>query len=77
MERCLLMNEKDFRQNAQPQRLQQRDTRGLSQIPPLRYRYGNENVPNISAMDMAVLHQQFRLAQAIEEWIGALRKELV
>lgn len=36
-----------------------------------------ENVPDIPATGMAVLHQQFRLVRAIEEWIGALKKELV
>ncbi|HAP21899.1 MAG TPA: PadR family transcriptional regulator, partial [Lachnospiraceae bacterium] len=36
-----------------------------------------ENAPDIPATGMAVLHQQFLLVQAIEEWIGALKKELV
>ena len=36
-----------------------------------------KNVPDIPATGMAVLHQQFRLVQAIEEWIGTLKEELV
>ena len=36
-----------------------------------------ENDPDIPATGKAVLHQQFLLVQAIEEWIGALKKELV
>lgn len=36
-----------------------------------------ENVSDIPATGMAVLHQQFRLAQAIGEWIEVLKKELV
>ena len=36
-----------------------------------------ENAPDVPATGMAVLQQQFRLVQAIEEWIGALKKELV
>lgn len=36
-----------------------------------------ENAPHIPAMGMAVLQQQFLLVQAIEEWIRALKKELV
>jgi DNA-binding PadR family transcriptional regulator len=36
-----------------------------------------ENVPDIPATGMAVLHQQFRLVQAIEEWIRALKEELL
>ena len=36
-----------------------------------------ENAPDIPATGMAVLYQKFRLVQAIEEWIGALKKELV
>lgn len=36
-----------------------------------------ENAPDIPAMGMAVLHQQFRLVQAIEEWIRALKEELL
>ncbi len=35
-----------------------------------------ENVPDIPATGMAVLHQQFLLVQAIEEWIATLKKEL-
>ncbi len=35
-----------------------------------------ENAPHIPATGMAVLHQQFLLVQAIEEWIAALKKEL-
>lgn len=34
------------------------------------------NVSNIPAAGMAVLHQQFLLVQAIEEWIITLKKEL-
>lgn len=33
-----------------------------------------ENAPDIPATGMAVLHQQFLLVQAIEEWITALKK---
>lgn len=36
-----------------------------------------ENVPDIPATGMAVLHQQFRLVQAIEEWIRALKEKLL
>lgn len=36
-----------------------------------------ENAPDIPATGMAVLHQQFRLVQAIEEWIRALKEELL
>ena len=36
-----------------------------------------ENIPDIPATGMAVLHQQFRLVQAIEEWIRALKEELL
>lgn len=36
-----------------------------------------ENAPGIPATGMAVLRQQSLLVQAIEEWIGALKKELV
>ena len=36
-----------------------------------------ENAPDIPATGMAVLQQQFLLVQAIEEWIRALKKELV
>ncbi len=36
----------------------------------------NENAPNIPAMGMAVLRQQFLLVQTIEEWIATLKKEL-
>ncbi len=35
-----------------------------------------ENAPDIPATGMAVLHQQFRLVQAVEEWIGVLKKDL-
>ena len=35
-----------------------------------------ENVPDIPITGMAVLRQQFLLAQAIEEWIISLKKEL-
>lgn len=35
-----------------------------------------ENTPDIPATGMAVLHQQFLLVQALEEWIATLRKEL-
>lgn len=35
-----------------------------------------ENAPDVPAMGMAVLRQQFLLAQAIEEWITELKKEL-
>lgn len=35
-----------------------------------------ENAPDIPATGMAVLHQQFLLVQAIEEWIATLKKEL-
>ena len=35
-----------------------------------------ENAPDIPATGMAVLHQQFLLVQAIEEWIETLKKEL-
>lgn len=34
-----------------------------------------ENVPDIPATGMAVLHQQFLLVQAIEEWIVSLGKK--
>lgn len=33
-----------------------------------------ENVPDIPATGMAVLHQQFLLVQAIEKWIATLKK---
>lgn len=33
-----------------------------------------ENAPDVPATGMAVLHQQFLLAQAIEEWIASLKK---
>ena len=36
-----------------------------------------ENAPDVPATGMAVLHQQFRLVQAIEEWIRALKEELL
>ncbi len=36
-----------------------------------------ENVPDIPVTGIAVLHQQFRLVQAIEEWIRALKEELL
>ncbi len=36
-----------------------------------------ENAPDVPAAGMAVLHQQFRLVQAIEEWIRALKEELL
>ena len=36
-----------------------------------------ENAPDIPATGMAVQHQQFRLVQAIEEWIRALKEELL
>ena len=36
-----------------------------------------ENVPAIPATGKAVLHQQLVLAQAIEEWIASLKKELI
>ena len=36
-----------------------------------------KNAPDIPATGMAVLHQQFRLVQAIEEWIRALKEELL
>ena len=36
-----------------------------------------ENAPDVPATGMAVLHQQFRLVQAIEEWIKALNEELL
>lgn len=36
-----------------------------------------ENIPDIPVTGMAVLHQQFLLVQAIEEWIATLKKELV
>ncbi len=36
----------------------------------------NENAPDIPAMGMAVLRQQFLLVQTIEEWIATLKKEL-
>lgn len=35
-----------------------------------------KNVPDIPATGMAVLHQQFLLVQAIEEWIATLKKKL-
>lgn len=35
-----------------------------------------ENAPDIPATGMAVLHQQFLLVQAIEEWIATLKKGL-
>lgn len=35
-----------------------------------------ENAPDIPIMGMAVLKQQFLLAQAIEEWIATLKNEL-
>ncbi len=35
-----------------------------------------ENIPDIPATGMAVLHQQVLLVQAIEEWIAALKMEL-
>jgi transcriptional regulator len=35
-----------------------------------------ENAPNVPTMGMAVLHQQFLLVQAIEEWITELKNEL-
>ena len=35
-----------------------------------------ENAPDVPAMGMAVLRQQFLLAQAIEEWITELKKGL-
>ena len=36
-----------------------------------------ENAPDVPATGMAVLQQQFRLVQAIEEWIRALKEELL
>lgn len=36
-----------------------------------------ENAPDIPATGMAVLRQQFRLVHAIEEWIKALKEELL
>ena len=36
-----------------------------------------ENAPDVPATGMAGLHQQFRLVQAIEEWIRALKEELL
>ena len=36
-----------------------------------------ENAPDVPAAGMAVLQQQFRLTQAIEEWIRALKEELL
>lgn len=36
-----------------------------------------ENAPDIPATGMAVLQQQFLLVQAIEEWIKALKEELL
>ncbi len=36
-----------------------------------------ENATDVPATGMAVLHQQFRLVQAIEEWIRALKEELL
>ena len=35
-----------------------------------------EYAPDIPATGMAVLHQQFLLVQAIEEWIATLKKKL-
>ena len=35
-----------------------------------------ENASDIPATGKAVLHQQFLLVQAIEEWIATLKKEL-
>ncbi len=35
-----------------------------------------ENAPDIPATGMAVLHQQFLLVQAIEEWITTLKMEV-
>lgn len=35
-----------------------------------------ENDPDVPVTGMAVLHQQFLLAQAIEEWITELKKKL-
>lgn len=35
-----------------------------------------ENAPDIPATGMAVLRQQFLLAQTIQEWIGDLKKNL-
>ena len=35
-----------------------------------------ENVSNIPVTGMAVLHQQFLLVQAIEEWIATLLKTI-
>lgn len=35
-----------------------------------------ENAPNVPTMGMAVLHQQFLLVQAIEEWIAELKNGL-
>ena len=35
-----------------------------------------ENAPDIPATGMAVLHQQFLLVQAIEQWIATLKEEL-
>lgn len=35
-----------------------------------------EDSPDIPATGMAVLHQQFLLVQAIEEWIATLKEEL-
>ena len=36
-----------------------------------------ENAPDVPATGMEVLHQQFRLVQVIEEWIRALKEELL
>ena len=36
-----------------------------------------ENAPDIPATGMAVLHQQFLLVQAIEEWIATLKRKWV
>lgn len=36
-----------------------------------------ENAPDVPATGLAVLHQQFRLVQAIEDWIRALKEELL
>ena len=33
-----------------------------------------ESAPDISATGMVVLHQQFLLVQAIEEWIASLKE---
>ena len=36
-----------------------------------------KNAPDVPATGMAVLRQQFLLAQAIEEWLAAFKEELI